>query len=179
MPEQSFPILIVIIALAIGFGVVNGFNDAANAIAPAIGSRAVSPRTALAIATVANMAGAITGTLVAKTIGKGILIQSAITYPSIIAALIAIIVWGTFATYLGLPICLHLGFISGLAGGGLASAGRTDRHFLDISAQCAGQDETSVQPGTIPDRRLHGIQPRKKRRTDAHRGHHHGTGDFL
>jgi len=43
MPESSLYLLILIIILAIGFGVVNGFNDAANAIAPAIGTRALSP----------------------------------------------------------------------------------------------------------------------------------------
>ncbi len=33
MPDSSFWLLLLVIALAIGFGVVNGFNDAANAIA--------------------------------------------------------------------------------------------------------------------------------------------------
>ena len=56
------PLLIVIIALAIGFGVVNGFNDAANAVAAAVGSRALSPRNAIILAACANFAGAATGT---------------------------------------------------------------------------------------------------------------------
>ncbi|HUV56468.1 MAG TPA: inorganic phosphate transporter [Dehalococcoidales bacterium] len=123
MPDSSLFILVFIIILAVGFGVVNGFNDAANAIAPAIGTRALSPRSALMIAVVANMAGAATGTLVAKTIGKGILVPEAITYLTIIAALASIIIWGTLATYLGLPISLHHGFIAGLAAAGMAVAG--------------------------------------------------------
>jgi PiT family inorganic phosphate transporter len=121
MPDSSFGILILIVVLAVGFGVVNGFNDAANAIAPAIGTRALSPRAALIVAVIANMAGAATGTAVAHTIGKGILVEGAITYPVVIAALAAIIIWGTLATRAGLPISLHHGFIAGLAAAGMAT----------------------------------------------------------
>lgn len=123
MPDASLLLLSIVILLAVGFGVVNGYNDAANAIAPAIGTRALSPRNALIIATIANLAGAATGTAVAHTIGKGILVQEVISYPTIIAALASIIVWGSLATYLGLPISIHHGFIAGLAAAGLAVAG--------------------------------------------------------
>jgi len=123
MPDSSLLLLFLIILLAIGFGIVNGFNDAANAIAPAIGTRALSPRNALIIATIANFAGAATGTLVAKTIGKGILVPEAITYLTVVASLASIIIWGTLATYYGLPISLHHGFIAGLAAAGIAVAG--------------------------------------------------------
>jgi len=123
MPDTSLYLLILIIALAVGFAVVNGFNDAANAIAPAIGTRALSPRRAIIIAAVANLAGAATGTAVAHTIGKGILFPEAITYQAIIASLLSIIIWGWLATYLGLPISLHHGFIAGLAAAGVAVLG--------------------------------------------------------
>jgi len=123
MPDSSLWLLILIVILAIGFAIVNGFNDAANAIAPAIGTRALSPRDALIIAVIANMAGAATGTLVAKTIGKGILVEAAISNEVVIAALASIIIWGTLATYAGLPISLHHGFIAGLAAAGIAVAG--------------------------------------------------------
>jgi PiT family inorganic phosphate transporter len=123
MPDTSLALFILIIILSIGFGVVNGFNDAANAIAPAIGARSLSSRNAIIIATVANMAGACTGTAVAHTIGKGILVPDAITFSTVIAALASIIIWGTLATYMGLPISLHHGFIAGLAAAGMAVAG--------------------------------------------------------
>ncbi len=123
MPDSSFALLILVIVLAIGFGIVNGFNDAANAIAAAIGTRALSPREALFVAVIANFAGAATGTAVARTIGKGILVPEAISYETLIAALAAIIVWGTLATKAGLPISIHHGFIAGLAAAGMAVAG--------------------------------------------------------
>ena len=123
MPDASFPLLVLVIALAVGFGIVNGFNDAANAIAPAIGTRALSPQRALVIAVIANFSGAATGTAVAHTIGKGIIIQDVISYQTIIAALISIIIWGWAATWMGLPVSIHHGFIAGLAAAGMAVAG--------------------------------------------------------
>ncbi len=123
MPDSSLVLLVVIILLAIGFGVSNGFNDAANSIAAAIGSRAISPRNALFIAVIANFAGAATGQAVAKTIGKEILASEAITYLTVIAALTSVIIWTTMATRLGLPVSLSHGFIAALAGAGMAAVG--------------------------------------------------------
>jgi len=123
MPDSSLWPLILIVALALGFGVVNGFNDAANAIAASIGSRALSPRTAIIIAAVCDLAGAATGLAVAKTIGKGILIPEAISYLTVIAALASVIIWGTIATYLGLPVSITHGFVAGLAAAGVAVVG--------------------------------------------------------
>jgi PiT family inorganic phosphate transporter len=120
------PPLILIIALAIGFGVVNGFNDAANAVAAAIGSRSLSPRNAIMLAACFNFAGAATGTAVAITIGQGILDPKIILelgYVPVIAALAAVIVWGSIATYYGLPVSITHGFIAGLAAAGIALAG--------------------------------------------------------
>jgi PiT family inorganic phosphate transporter len=117
------PFLIFIISLALGFGLVNGFNDAANAVAAAVGSRSISPRNAIILAACMNFAGAATGTAVAQTIGKGILVPEAISYLTVIAGLAAIVIWGSIATYLGLPVSLTHGFVAGLASAGVAVAG--------------------------------------------------------
>ncbi len=124
MAEPSLPLLILIISLAIGFGVVNGFNDAANAVAASIGSRSISPRNAIILAACANFAGAATGLQVARTIGKGILVPEAISYLAIIAGLAAVIIWGSIATRYGLPVSISHGFVTGLAAAGIAIAGR-------------------------------------------------------
>jgi len=123
MPDSSLWLLLVIIGLAIGFGVVNGFNDAANAIAASVGSRALSPRNAIILAAFFNLAGAATGTAVARTIGKGILTPEAMSYLTLVAALVAVITWGTIATYYGLPVSSTHGFVAGLAAAGIAVAG--------------------------------------------------------
>ncbi len=97
MADPALWLLLFIVALAIGFGIVNGFNDAANAIATVIGTRTLSPRKAIILATFCNMAGAATGTAVAMTIGKGIITPEVISefaYVPVIAALASVIVWG-------------------------------------------------------------------------------------
>jgi len=127
MPDSSLGLLLVIIVLAIGFGVVNGFNDAANAVAASIGSRALSPRNAIILAAFFNLAGAATGTAVARTIGKGILVSGVIPqhleYVPVIAGLAAVIIWTTLATRHGLPVSSTHGFVAGLAAAGAAVAG--------------------------------------------------------
>jgi len=123
MPDSELYLLILIIILAIGFGFTNGLNDAANAIATAIGTRALSPRNALVLAALFNFAGAATGLKVAQTIGKGILVPEAISYLTVIAALASIIIWASLATYYGLPVSLTHGFIAGLAAAGMAAVG--------------------------------------------------------
>ena len=122
MPD--FPLLLIlIIALAVGFGVVNGFNDAANAVAASIGCRALSPRNAIILAACCDFAGAATGTAVARTIGQGILVPEVISYLTIIAGVAGVIVWGSIATHYGLPVSITHGLIAGLAGAGIAVAG--------------------------------------------------------
>jgi len=123
MPDASLWLLLVIIALAIGFGVTNGFNDAANAIATVIGTRVLSPRKAVVMAAFLNLAGAATGLAVARTIGKGILVPEAISYLTVIAGLASAIVWGSIATYYGLPVSITHSFVAGLAAAGVAVAG--------------------------------------------------------
>ena len=126
MPDSSLLILLIIIALAIGFGVTNGLNDAANAVAASIGSRSISPRSAIILAACFNLAGAATGTAVARTIGQGILTQEVVSeflYIPLIAALGAVIIWGAVATYYGLPVSISHSFIAGLAAAGIALVG--------------------------------------------------------
>ncbi len=119
----SLLVLFLIIALAIGFGIVNGFNDAANAIAIPIGTRALSPRNAIILATILNFVGCVTGTQVARTVGRDILIPEAITYQVVIAGLLSADLWGFVATYWGLPISLTHGLLAALAGAGIAVYG--------------------------------------------------------
>ena len=122
MPE-SLPILILVITAAIGFGISNGFNDAANAIATVIGTRTLSPRAAIILAAFCNFAGAATGTAVAITIGKGIIAPEALTLTTVAAGAGAIIIWAVGATQLGMPISLTHGLVAGLVGAGIAISG--------------------------------------------------------
>lgn len=114
---------VLVIILGVGFAVVNGFNDSANAIATVVGTRVLSPIKALAMAAVLNFVGAATGLAVAHTIGKGIVAADFLDYGVILSALSAVIIWGTAATRLGLPVSISHSFIAGLVGAGIAAAG--------------------------------------------------------
>ena len=122
-------LLVLIFGIALGFGFSNGLNDAANAVAASIGSRALSPRIAIILAAFANLAGAIhgaaIGAAVAKTIGKGILSPETVAgdlgYSIIIGAVAAAIIWTVVATHMSLPISVSHSLISGLVGAGLAT----------------------------------------------------------
>ena len=122
MPE-SLPLLALVIAVAIGFGIANGFNDAANAIATVIGTRVLSPMAAITMAAIGNFAGAATGTAVAMTIGKGIVAPEFLTLSTVAAGAGAIVIWAVIATRAGMPISLTHGLVAGLVGAGMAISG--------------------------------------------------------
>jgi len=128
MPELA--LLVLVIAAAIGFGVVNGFNDAANSVAASIGSRAISPRNAIILAAFCNFAGAATALEVAETIGTRILgpetmlaLPAIDAYLILIAAEATVIIWGTIATRWGLPVSISHSLITGLAAAGVVVVG--------------------------------------------------------
>ena len=51
-------LLVVVIVVALGFDFTNGFHDTANAVATSVSTRALTPRMAVLVASVANLAGA-------------------------------------------------------------------------------------------------------------------------
>jgi inorganic phosphate transporter, PiT family len=59
-------IVAVVVILGLSFDYTNGFHDAANAIATAVSTRALTPRIALGVAAVMNFLGAFLGQGVAK-----------------------------------------------------------------------------------------------------------------
>ena len=114
---------ILVIVLAVAFAVINGFNDAANAIATLVSTRGLSPLRAVIMAAIMNFVGAATGVAVAYTIGKGIVAPEFLDYGVMIAALSAVIIWGIVATRLGLPVSISHSFVAGLVGAAIAAAG--------------------------------------------------------
>jgi PiT family inorganic phosphate transporter len=117
------PELIVVLLLVLAAEFVNGWTDAPNAIATVVSTRVLSPMWALIMATVLNIAGALSGTAVAATIGKGIVDSGIINLTTIGAAMVAIVTWSTVAWRFGLPTSESHALVSGLAGAGLATAG--------------------------------------------------------
>ena len=112
--------LLVLIA-ALVFEYINGFHDAANAIATVVSTKVLTPRQAIMMAAVCDLIGAFSGVTVAKTIGADIVDIHVITMPTVFAALIGAIVWGLLTWWLGLPSSSSHALIGGLCGAALAS----------------------------------------------------------
>ena len=125
--DDSLFLIVLIIVAALSFGFSNGLNDAANAIATVIGSRVLSPRNAIVMAALCNLAGTLSGALVgayvAKTIGKGIIMPEALTLYTVVAGVAAAVIWVLAATYYGMPLSVSHSLVAGLLGAGIATAG--------------------------------------------------------
>jgi phosphate/sulfate permease len=123
--------LLVVLLLGLAAEFLNGATDAGNAIATVVSTRVLRPGVAVVLAAALNAAGAFAGTAVALTIAKGFIDPSAhVPLYGIGAAMTAILVWGSFAWWLGLPISKSHALVSGLTGAGLAVAGM-DALLLD------------------------------------------------
>jgi PiT family inorganic phosphate transporter len=115
--------LIVALSTVLVAEFINGWTDAPNVIATVVSTGGMSVRSAIVMAVVLNTVGAMSGTAVAATVGKGIVAAEALTLPAITAAMIAIIAWGSTAARIGMPVSKSHALLAGLAGAGLAGGG--------------------------------------------------------
>ena len=116
-------LLVITVAVALVFDFTNGFHDTANAVATSVSTRALSPRMAVLIASIANLAGAFATTAVAKTVGQGIIDTSLATPKTVLAAVSGAIVWNLVTWWLGLPSSSSHALIGGLVGAALVQSG--------------------------------------------------------
>lgn len=114
--------LVVTIVVALGFTYTNGFHDSANAIATSVSTRALTPRAALAMAAVMNLAGAFLGSGVAKTVSEGLIAtpQGNQGMGILFAALLGAVVWNLVTWYFGLPSSSSHALFGGMVGAALA-----------------------------------------------------------
>ncbi|WP_432146352.1 inorganic phosphate transporter [Streptomyces sp. bgisy084] len=114
--------LVVTIAVALGFTYTNGFHDSANAIATSVSTRALTPRAALAMAAVMNLAGAFLGSGVAKTVSEGLIStpHGSKGMGILFAALLGAVVWNLVTWYFGLPSSSSHALFGGMVGAALA-----------------------------------------------------------
>src|SRR5688500_14980634 len=116
--------VIALIVIALVFDYINGFHDAANSIATVVSTRVLSPGQAVVWAAFFNFIAAFTfGTAVAKTIGKGMIDLSAVTFGVIFGGLMGAIIWDLITWYFGLPTSSSHALIGGYAGAAIANAG--------------------------------------------------------
>jgi len=109
-----------VLVAAIVFEYINGFHDAANAIATVVSTKVLTPRQAILLAAAGNLFGAFVGTAVATTIGIGLVDPHVVTTLTVLDALLAAIIWGLITWWLGLPSSSSHAIIGGLCGAALA-----------------------------------------------------------
>src|SRR5687767_8281228 len=96
-------LLIAVVVMAIVFDYINGFHDAANAIATVVSTGVLPIRAAVLISAVLNLIGAITGTAVAKTIASGFTEPALVTQQVMLATLIGASAWNLLTWWYGIP----------------------------------------------------------------------------
>ena len=121
--STSLTFLIAVILIALAFDFANGFNDAANAIATVVSTRVMSPLVAVTMAGVMNFLGALSGTAVAKAVGKGVVDPDSITLVVVAGGVAAAAAWVFLASRMGLPVSGSHSLIAGVAGAGIAHGG--------------------------------------------------------
>jgi PiT family inorganic phosphate transporter len=120
---MDFTLLIIIVVLAFGFDLINGFHDAANSIATVVSTKVLTPFQAVVWAAFFNFLAYLVFELnIADTIAK-IVDTSAITLLVILSALIAAIMWNLLTWYLGIPSSSSHTLVGGFAGAAIAFAG--------------------------------------------------------
>jgi PiT family inorganic phosphate transporter len=116
-------LLVCVIVTAIVFDYINGFHDAANAIATVVSTGVLPIRTAVILAGLLNFVGAVTGTAVAKTIASGFADPAIVTQTVVLAALLGACTWNLITWWYGIPSSSSHALIGGLAGAVVTKAG--------------------------------------------------------
>jgi PiT family inorganic phosphate transporter len=116
-------LLLTIIALALVFDYINGFHDAANAIATVVATKVLSPFQAVIWAAFFNfLAYWVFGFGVADTVAKTANTME-INLVVILAGVIAAIIWNLLTWWFGIPSSSSHTLIGGFAGAAIAHAG--------------------------------------------------------
>ena len=124
--DNALLLVVLVIVLGLVFEYVNGFHDAANAIATVVATRVLTPTQAVLMAGSLNLVGALTGVAVAKTVGSGIVDAKVVTQDLVVAALLAAIIWDLITWWIGLPTSSSHALIFSIIGASVAI------HGLDV-----------------------------------------------
>lgn len=122
--EISIYTLGFLIALALLFDFMNGFHDAANAIATVVSTGVLKPQAAVAMAAVFNVIAIFFFHLkVAATVGKGTVDPMVVDHYVVFGALVGAIFWNLLTWIYGIPSSSSHALIGGLVGAAVAKSG--------------------------------------------------------
>jgi len=120
----SIYVLGLLVFLALVFDFMNGFHDAANAIATVVSTGVLRPQTAVAMSAMFNFVAIFTvGLHVASTVGKGTVDPHIVDHYVVFGALVGAIIWNVITWYYGIPSSSSHALIGGLVGSAVAKSG--------------------------------------------------------
>ncbi|MBN9287829.1 MAG: anion permease [Gammaproteobacteria bacterium 39-13] len=131
--ELAFLLFVAVIVLALVFDYINGFHDAANAIATIVSTKVLSPRVAVVYGAILNFIGALIGTQVAATVGEGLVNTQVVTSEVLLAALLSAIVWNLLTWFKGLPSSSSHALMGSLMGATAFATGSGNLHWNIIT----------------------------------------------
>ncbi|CAM5795586.1 anion permease [Rhizobacter fulvus] len=122
--QTAFWVVALLVVLAVAFDFMNGFHDAANAIATVVSTGVLKPQQAIVFAAFFNvLAIAIFHLNVAATVGKGIVMPGVVDHHVVFGALIGAIFWNVVTWWYGIPSSSSHALIGGIVGAVIAKAG--------------------------------------------------------
>ena len=112
--------LYVLIALSLLYSFLNGYRDSSSILAGVIASRALRPRLALYLVSVAALAAPFFfGSAVAQSVASGLVHTSVISLTTIVIAMAAAVTWSFFCWWMGIPSSSTHALVGGLLGSAL------------------------------------------------------------
>ncbi|AXH96201.1 inorganic phosphate transporter [Ornithinimicrobium avium] len=157
-------ILLLVITTALAFDFTNGFHDTANAMATSIATKALQPKTAVALSAVLNLVGAFLSIEVALTVTNAVInIQNADGSPKpeligdgglsllliLLAGLVGAILWNVVTWLFGLPSSSSHALFGGMIGATVASLGWSGVKWVGDGSKLDGVIGKVVLPAFI------------------------------
>jgi inorganic phosphate transporter, PiT family len=122
--QLSIYVLGFLVVLALLFDFLNGFHDAANAIATVVSTGVLKPHQAVALAALFNFVAIfVFHVKVASTVGKGTVDPAIVDHYVIFGALMGAVLWNVITWYYGIPSSSSHALIGGLVGAAVAKSG--------------------------------------------------------
>jgi PiT family inorganic phosphate transporter len=122
--QTAFWVVALLVVLAVAFDFMNGFHDAANAIATVVSTGVLKPQQAIVFAAFFNVVAILVFHLnVAATVGKGIVLPGVVDHHVVFGALIGAIFWNVITWWWGIPSSSSHALIGGIVGAVIAKAG--------------------------------------------------------
>jgi PiT family inorganic phosphate transporter len=125
--------IVLLVVLALVFDFMNGFHDAANAIATVVSTGVLKPGQAVVFAAFFNLVAiGVFHLSVAATVGKGIALPGVVDIHVVFGALIGAITWNVITWHYGIPSSSSHALIGGIVGAVMAKAGTSALVFEGI-----------------------------------------------